>query len=288
MNYYFIALFLFSSTTTDTPTPASIPMISATTSVTPTPASIPMISATTTVTPTPPSPPPLCVQFEPGKCISESAGAVLCRILTIRELNCSSYSSSSASGSARAVILDVCIGDIPMWYSNPILWAKASVNMHRRYHDHYSQSVVVSVGEVAPPPSSAPSSSSSSTPQQQSMAIVARTDDIKYSSFMFLPSTHDHLQSPDSSHSKQCSHRPPLSYRTQSSVYDACWQPLSHGSDELWGRSCMEFDKIGVFGVTLPSRIAEGDYLLFTGCGAYESTMQYDFGDGRARDMHVE
>ena len=46
----------------------------------------------------------------------------------------------------------------------------------------------------------------------------------------------------------------------------------------------MEFDSItGLF--SLPTRAATGDFVLICCTGAYDMSMQYDFGDGFARDV---
>ena len=64
------------------------------------------------------------------------------------------------------------------------------------------------------------------------------------------------------------------------------WQLLKAGSDILWGRTCMEFDRI-LDGVELPSDALPGDLLMITCCGAYDFSMSYDFGDGEGRDISI-
>ena len=62
--------------------------------------------------------------------------------------------------------------------------------------------------------------------------------------------------------------------------------PLAGGPVEIWGRTCMEWDK--VFGsFALPAEAKVGDYLLIAGCGAYDMSMQYNFGDGVVRKNNV-
>ncbi|ARF54345.1 hypothetical protein B1H19_09160 [Streptomyces gilvosporeus] len=58
------------------------------------------------------------------------------------------------------------------------------------------------------------------------------------------------------------------------------WVPLPPGRDRILGRSCMEHD---VLGVRLDlSDVQEGDILAFGMCGAYDTSMAYDFGRGTA------
>ncbi len=58
------------------------------------------------------------------------------------------------------------------------------------------------------------------------------------------------------------------------------WVPLPPGRDRILGRSCMEHD---VLGVRLDlSDVQEGDHLAFGMCGAYDTSMAYDFGRGTA------
>ncbi|WP_431043542.1 hypothetical protein ACQUSR_17755 [Streptomyces sp. P1-3] len=56
------------------------------------------------------------------------------------------------------------------------------------------------------------------------------------------------------------------------------WVPLLPGRNRILGRSCMEHD---VLSVCLDlSGVREGDYLAFGMCGAYDTSMAYDFGRG--------
>jgi diaminopimelate decarboxylase len=62
--------------------------------------------------------------------------------------------------------------------------------------------------------------------------------------------------------------------------------PLPPGDTQIWGRTCMEWDMV-MGGFTLPVDVQEGDLLLIAGCGAYDMSMQYDFGDGVGRTKNV-
>jgi diaminopimelate decarboxylase len=62
--------------------------------------------------------------------------------------------------------------------------------------------------------------------------------------------------------------------------------PLPAGDTQIWGRTCMEWDLIKG-GFMLPADVQEGDLLLIAGCGAYDISMQYDFGDGVGRTKNV-
>eukprot|EP01039_Chlorochromonas_danica_P008935 gene8935-9858_t len=83
------------------------------------------------------------------------------------------------------------------------------------------------------------------------------------------------------------------------------WLKLERlGEDEIWGRTCMEFDilvgktngwmngagvgscGLGSSGLMLPCEIQSGDWILIGGCGAYDMTMQYDFGNGQGREWN--
>ncbi|WP_043266718.1 ATP-grasp domain-containing protein [Streptomyces sp. CT34] len=58
------------------------------------------------------------------------------------------------------------------------------------------------------------------------------------------------------------------------------WVPLCPGRDKILGRSCMEHD---VLGRRLDlGDVREGDHLAFGMCGAYDTSMAYDFGCGGA------
>ena len=83
------------------------------------------------------------------------------------------------------------------------------------------------------------------------------------------------------------SHPHPIYWRPKGIISSRFpWAPLVKGSDEVWGRTCMEFDVLygssggwgtqkgscgaGCSGVTLPDRIQPGDYILIGCCGAYD------------------
>lgn len=60
------------------------------------------------------------------------------------------------------------------------------------------------------------------------------------------------------------------------------WVALREGRDRILGRSCMETDLL-VNNVDL-SDVGEGDHLAFGLCGAYDLSMAYPFGRGRAAE----
>jgi len=64
------------------------------------------------------------------------------------------------------------------------------------------------------------------------------------------------------------------------------WSSVEQGKDQLWGSICMEFDVLGA-AFKLPETAAVGDHVLIAFTGAYDTTMAYDFADGKARDMLV-
>mmetsp|Transcript_26423 Transcript_26423/g.36365 ORF Transcript_26423/g.36365 Transcript_26423/m.36365 type:complete len:1107 (+) Transcript_26423:340-3660(+) len=155
---------------------------------------------------------PLTIQFEAGKSVTERAGAILTRVLEIRETS----SDDKANGrraeeslspvgnqsddflkgrGSRGLILDCTIGDISACHTfpHPLLW---------------------------------------------------------------------------------------LNSRTKA------WEHIqTGGKDAVLGRSCMEFD--GFFQVSLPPEVVTGDLLMICHSGAYDSSMQYNFGDGVGRE-HLE
>eukprot|EP01031_Cornospumella_fuschlensis_P026784 gene26784-32363_t len=158
----------------------------------------------------------LTVMFELGKSVSERGGAVICRVLEVRELALDKSSRVSDDSIAnelrvksRALIVDTTIAEVSVPHMHPLFWRSATDN-----------------GET--------------------------------------------------------------------------WQMLSRvGRDEVWGRTCMEFDVLvggtngwgasggscglGVAGICIPEELRAGDFLLVCGCGAYDMSMQYDFGDGQGR-----
>jgi diaminopimelate decarboxylase len=79
------------------------------------------------------------------------------------------------------------------------------------------------------------------------------------------------------SHHAQC---------TNHSSSSAGWRRLQAGRCEVWGRTCMEWDRlVGTY--TIPAALRAGDLILITGAGAYDLGMQYNFGDGRPRTKNV-
>jgi len=66
----------------------------------------------------------------------------------------------------------------------------------------------------------------------------------------------------------------------------ANWSSVEQGKDQLWGSICMEFDILGA-AFKLPKTAAVGDHVLIAFTGAYDTSMAYDFADGKARDMLV-
>jgi diaminopimelate decarboxylase len=70
------------------------------------------------------------------------------------------------------------------------------------------------------------------------------------------------------------------------SSISAGWSRLQAGRAEVWGRTCMEWDRlVGTY--TIPAALRAGDLILITGAGAYDLSMQYHFGDGRQRTENV-
>ncbi len=95
-----------------------------------------------------------------------------------------------------------------------------------------------------------------------------------------------------------CLHVHPIYWRS-AAMGSSLWHSFSSGSDEIWGRTCMEFDQLvgirsswgsvggrcgtGVQCIAIPKDIEVGDFILITCCGSYDMSMQYDFGDGVGR-----
>jgi diaminopimelate decarboxylase len=76
----------------------------------------------------------------------------------------------------------------------------------------------------------------------------------------------------------------PIDSSTRSN--SAGWTRLQAGRCEVWGRTCMEWDRlVGTY--TVPAALRAGDLILITGAGAYDLSMQYNFGDGRPRTEDV-
>jgi diaminopimelate decarboxylase len=82
------------------------------------------------------------------------------------------------------------------------------------------------------------------------------------------------------------SHVHPLFWRPRENSTDLPWTAFTPGKNEIWGRTCMEFDVLvgssggwgtgagtcggGCRGVSLPDSIKPGDYILIGCCGAYD------------------
>lgn len=157
---------------------------------------------------------PVQIQFELGKSVTEQAGALIARVLELRETECASKAKSDVfKVKKQALIADTCVGEISCPHIHAIYWRSAE----------------------------------------------------------------------DAS---------------------AQWRPLAVGKGEIWGRTCMEFDVLvgstsgwgfkagtcgrGNLGIDIPKEMKVGDFLLFTGCGAYDMSMQYHFGDGQGRsNCHI-
>ena len=190
------------------------------------------------------------VQFEPGKCITENAGSIITRILSIREAN----------DGERAIIVDTCIGELSSPHVHPVFYFKRpkspqlmpSSNMDYRSNATadevlVAQSVLQSEKVLTNQPRS-PSISEISTDGTTS----SDSDDLDEGYWVHMePANGDGV---------------------------TC---------EIWGRTCMEFDKLSRMKYKLPTDILVGDVMLFTGTGAYDMSMSYSFGDGVGRDALV-
>jgi diaminopimelate decarboxylase len=165
-----------------------------------------------------------CVQFEPGKSITERAGAVLTKVIAVREMerklpdaapsNDASSSSSSSSGDDGEASDDDDDGEA----------CKGSQN--------YAAVVDACISDMGSFP------------------------------------LHVH----------------PLLWQHGSGTNT--WSALETGKDQMWGSICMEFDVLGA-SFKLPEKAAVGDHVLIAFTGAYDTSMAYDFADGKARDMLV-
>jgi diaminopimelate decarboxylase len=153
---------------------------------------------------------PLTVQFELGKCVSESAGGVLTRVLAVRERE----SRGQEGGNPKAIIIDSTVADLSVPNSRAVFWLRTS-------------------------------------PSGSDVEVDA--------------AAHQGGQ-------------------TGSTI--SRWELLAAGTAEIWGRTCMEWDKVlGLFAV--PDGLRAGDLLIIAGSGAYDMSMQYSFGDGVPRSENV-
>ena len=160
------------------------------------------------------------VQFELGKCVSESAGGVLTRVLTVRErYEAAEEHSSSEASSVQAVIVDTTIADLSVPNSRAVFWLQPLYSSAEQH----------------------------STEQGEELYTAAAP---------YMGNTQ---------------------YRCQL---------LGPGSTEVWGRTCMEWDRL-IGSYDLPPGLRAGDLLLITGSGAYDMSMQYGFGDGAPRTQNV-
>jgi diaminopimelate decarboxylase len=101
---------------------------------------------------------------------------------------------------------------------------------------------------------------------------------------LIIDSTVADLSVPNS----RCLYWLPSNYaqRSNSSSSSTGWTRLQAGRTEVRGRTCMEWDRlVGTY--TIPAALRAGDLLLITGAGAYDLSMQYNFGDGRPRTENV-
>lgn len=187
------------------------------------------------------SQPSVSVQFELGKCISERAGAMVCRVLAIREIEMDSTD--------LAAMLDRWEDD-----ADGLEAAMSTLPIRKR-------AIIVdgSIGEISSP---------------------------HVHSIFWRPSHSDD----DPTMNGSPSSGPNNSHE---------WRSFVAGKDEIWGRTCMEFDQLigvsstwGTIGgrcgmgqqlIQVPPTMKPGDFIAITNCGAYDMSMQYDFGDGEAR-----
>lgn len=138
------------------------------------------------------------IQFELGKCITEMAGGILTKVLSVREIALKKILPSNEVDTRDkiSIILDTCIGELSSPHVKPLL----------------------------------------------------------YYSFT-----------------------------------EKKWELMQPGNIQLWGRTCMEFDKLST-SISLPKNIKNicvGDYFLFAASGAYDMSMSYDFGDGISRNIFL-
>ena len=60
------------------------------------------------------------------------------------------------------------------------------------------------------------------------------------------------------------------------------WTAMKPGKDAMWGSICMEFDILGQ-NFRIPKGAQVGDHVLIAFTGAYDTTMAYEFADGKER-----
>jgi diaminopimelate decarboxylase len=226
------------------------------------------------------SPPPsssVVVQFELGKCITERSGFLLCRVMEIREIqffhdpkslellnNCENYDNNNSND--------------------------------KKSFDEAFQSFLLS----SSPTASFSSSSSTMIPKGR-RAIVIDGSIAEISS----PHFHPIFWRSSSFSSPSCSsttYRPTDSVtgrHTGSHTVNHGWKSFTPGEDEIWGRTCMEFDQIvgrvsawgtgsgrtgmGSQCIAVPLEMKVGDFVLIGNCGSYDMSMSFGFADGQGR-----
>lgn len=179
----------------------------------------------------------ITLQFELGKCLTEKSGALLCRVLEVREIELDKESMHSRNRITTECNLfknDLCPND---FLKNVICRKRAII-------------VDASVAEISSP---------------------------HFHPIFWRPANSSDV--PNLNHG---------------------WQSFESGEDEMWGRTCMEFDQLiglscpwGMHGglcgmgrqlIQVPTAMKVGDFILITCCGSYDMTMQYNFGDGQGRE----
>jgi diaminopimelate decarboxylase len=201
------------------------------------------------------------VQFEPGKSVSERCGALVCRVLEIREYvrSCeSSYPKEPSSSSSSSSGLEKT--DQP---EESFLYADNEMTI--------SPSSSSSTLTANPSPSATTSSSS----DRRACIVDACIAELSVSALHVHPLLW----------------RPRISTGSNITAAAESWSILDHdgttkGSDVIWGRSCMEFDVISS-NVILPTELSVGDYVMIAFTGAYDTVMQYSFADGLGRPLQV-
>jgi diaminopimelate decarboxylase len=187
-------------------------------------------------------PPPLTIQFELGKAISEDAGGVLTRVLSIREHTGCSSSSDDDKDESEDEEEDE---------------DELCVNVCKEKDGSDEKRDELSLGKKL----------------AKNIIVDTTICDVttpNYKSVFWIRAVSASTENVHSSPS--CC------------TYEVV--PLLAGNAQIWGRTCMEWDVIkGLF--SIPHGLKEGDLLFIAGCGAYDLTMQYDFGDGIGRNKNL-
>jgi diaminopimelate decarboxylase len=224
--------------------------------------------------------PLVVVQFELGKCITERSGFLLCRVMEIREIQFFHDPKSLE-------VLSNCDNN--------------NINDKKSFDTAFQSFLLSSSTSSASFSSSSSSVCSSSTiiPKGR-RAIVIDGSIAEISSPHFHPifwKSCSYFSSPSSS-----SNRPTDSVtgsHTDSHTGSSGWQSFAPGEDEIWGRTCMEFDQIvgrvsawgtgsgrtgmGSQCIAVPLEIKVGDFVLIGNCGSYDMSMSFGFADGQGR-----